>query len=399
MKRWVTGEEAEMEEEDIEDEMFTLARDFMSASLLRKLPGHKSKETDHYLWKQYRCYTTRKGVQIRLLRCPMRHRCGCKAGIRIMEGTGFKQLDRIGEHNADSHKQDKSKYLKHEQIVAVADAVTIAPQQSAVQLRRNMSMAGPSSPAKMISPDLMRSVQRRVSASRAQLTMRKMEGRSIDTTYGSLTQLASVMWFRTLIDRNNDPDDDFHFNLFKPVVIGRDIKAENDILHLNVTSPWFLFNALRAIATGWVFQLNGDATFNFCKTAVDMIGFGVNSLGKHNHPLCWSLVPHNSEGELTYTGTFQELQEAVMLVFDIESCSDPDCEFCAHLDFLMHSEGVIKFKSGDAFKNGKLPVDTAQCDNILGFGNFTREIFDMDANVCKCHALGKYLFSVCLVKT
>jgi len=58
-----------------------------------------------------------------------------------------------------------------------------------------------------------------------------------------------------------------------------------------------------------------------------------------------------------------------MLLFDIDPCSDPDCEFCAHLDFLMHSEGVIKFKSGDAFKNGKLPVDTAQCDNILGFGN------------------------------
>ena len=38
MMRWVTGAEAEMEEEDIENEMFRLARDYMSASLLRKLP-------------------------------------------------------------------------------------------------------------------------------------------------------------------------------------------------------------------------------------------------------------------------------------------------------------------------------------------------------------------------
>ena len=113
-------------------------------------------------------------------------------------------------------------------------------------------MAGPSSPGKVIAPDLLLSVQRRVSTARAQLTERKpeMEGRAIDASYGSLTQLASAMWFRSLIDRNNDPDDDFHFNLFKPVVIGRDINAENDILHLNVTSPWFLFHALRAIATG-----------------------------------------------------------------------------------------------------------------------------------------------------
>ena len=113
-----------------------------------------------------------------------------------MEGTGFKQLDRIGKHNADSHKQDKSKYLKHEQIVAVADAVTIAPQQSAAQLRRNMAMAGPSSPAKVIAQDLLLSVQRRVSTARAQLTMRKMEGRAIDASYGSLTQLSSAMWFQ-----------------------------------------------------------------------------------------------------------------------------------------------------------------------------------------------------------
>ena len=39
------------------------------------------------------------------------------------------ELDRTGEH-----KQDTLKYLKHEQIIAVADAVTIAPQQSASQL-------------------------------------------------------------------------------------------------------------------------------------------------------------------------------------------------------------------------------------------------------------------------
>ncbi len=103
------------------------------------------------------------------------------------------------------------------------------------------------------------------------------------------------MWFRTLVERNNDPDDEYHFNLFSPVIIGREVQAANDILHLNVTTPWFLLNVLSGIATGWVFQLNGDATFSFCKSAVDMIGLGVNSLGKHNHPLCWSIIQHSTE--------------------------------------------------------------------------------------------------------
>jgi hypothetical protein len=66
------------------------------------------------------------------------------------------QLDRCGEHNANSHDEDKSKYLKYDQIVAVTDAVTIAPQQSAAQLHRNMQLAGPDSPGKNIAPELLR---------------------------------------------------------------------------------------------------------------------------------------------------------------------------------------------------------------------------------------------------
>ena len=55
-----------------------------------------------------------------------------------------------------------------------------------------------------------------------------MEGRAIDASYGSLTQLSEAMWFQSMVDRNNDPDDDFHFNLFSPVLIGRNVQAKND---------------------------------------------------------------------------------------------------------------------------------------------------------------------------
>jgi hypothetical protein len=87
--RRFTGEEAGMEEEDIENKMFsTLARNFMSASLLRKHPGHIFKPTDYHMWKQYPVYTTKKGARNRIFRCPMRHRCGCKTRIRIAEAPG-----------------------------------------------------------------------------------------------------------------------------------------------------------------------------------------------------------------------------------------------------------------------------------------------------------------------
>ena len=65
-----------------------------------------------------------------------------------------------------------------------------------------------------------------------------MAGHPIDTSFGSLTQLAEVEWFLTLLEQHNDEEDDFHFDLFSPVIIGCDIKVESDsdILHLNITS-------------------------------------------------------------------------------------------------------------------------------------------------------------------
>ena len=52
VKQWVTGEHATMEDEDIERELFELARDWMWASKLKKTPGHKSLATDFAMWKQ-----------------------------------------------------------------------------------------------------------------------------------------------------------------------------------------------------------------------------------------------------------------------------------------------------------------------------------------------------------
>ncbi len=78
-----------------------------------------------------------------------------------------------------------------------------------------------------------------------------------------------------------------------------------------------------------------------------------------------------------------------MLLFKIHTCPDPFCQFYEVLDFLLMNERVIKFMDGDSYKASKLPVDTAQCDQIMGLGNFTREVFGIDPNVCKNHVLGE----------
>jgi hypothetical protein len=149
-----------------------------------------------------------------------------------------------------------------------------------------MQLAGLESPDKHIAPDLLRCVQSLMQASRAQLTVKQLQGFDIDSSLGSLAQFAEAKWLRTLLDRNNDPEYDFHFDLNSAFVIGRSINAERDIVHTIVVSPCFLFNILRQFASGWVFQLKDDATYSFCRNAVAMIGFGVNSVGNHNHPFC-----------------------------------------------------------------------------------------------------------------
>jgi hypothetical protein len=116
-----------------------------------------------------------------------------------MEGPDWIQLDRCGEHNANSYDDDQSKYLKYEQIDAVADAVTVALQQSASKLRRNLQLA--ESPTKHIEPLLLRCLQRVVRASRAQFIVKQLHGFNIDSSFGSLPQFSEVKWLKTLVDR------------------------------------------------------------------------------------------------------------------------------------------------------------------------------------------------------
>ncbi len=53
-----------------------------------------------------------------------------------------------------------------------------------------------------------------------------------------------VKWFRTLLGRHNDPADDFQFDMFSGVVVGRDVNAERYNVRIKASSPWFLVNVL-----------------------------------------------------------------------------------------------------------------------------------------------------------
>jgi hypothetical protein len=115
-----------LEEEDIERELFQLARDWMWASKLKKTSGHKELPTDFAMWKQNKKQTKKKtGTVVTTYLCPLLHCCNCKPGLRIMRCATFIRLDKIGVDDPTSHDGDGNKYLKYDHSVAVVNSIPI----------------------------------------------------------------------------------------------------------------------------------------------------------------------------------------------------------------------------------------------------------------------------------
>ena len=161
-------------------------------------------------------------------------------------------------------------------------------------------------------PTQLRVIQRRVQIALQEVIKQKLAVASVPESFGELIGWCETQEFYVALNKHNDPADEYCMPLFSAFVIGSDIKQEREAIHINITSPWFLANAIRTLECGWVVQLNGDGTFGFCCTDVDMLGLGFCSMGGANHPACWSYIPHQTEGELMYTITFCEIEKAAL---------------------------------------------------------------------------------------
>ncbi len=80
-------------------------------------------------------------------------------------------------------------------------------------------------------------MQHQVCSARTQHTLAQFEGYQIGSSFGALSEFAASHWVSSLVLHHNDPKDEYHFDLFRPFVIGRDIQARHDIVHINISSP------------------------------------------------------------------------------------------------------------------------------------------------------------------
>ena len=120
------------------------------------------------------------------------------------------------------------------------------------------------------------------------------ESSAVPESLGDLIEWCKEHDLYKALERHNDLRASFCLPLYIAIVIGYDIKQERQVIQINFASTWFLLNAVRAIETGWVNQLNGDATFGFCRADIDMIALGFCSFVGSNNSVCFSYIPHQS---------------------------------------------------------------------------------------------------------
>ena len=180
--------------------------------------------------------------------------------------------------------------------------------------------------------------------------MQQLDTSAVPESLGDLIEWCKEHDFCKALERHNDPLASYCLPLYTAFVIqvGYDIKPERQVIQINFASTWFLLNAVRAIETGWVIQLNGDATFGFCRADIDMIALCFCSFGGSNNPVCFSYIPHQSEGEKLYTKTYYEMQSAFMALLKAETRKA--CEFSTYMEMIKSRPELVKYLAGPRFK-------------------------------------------------
>jgi hypothetical protein len=129
----------------------------------------------------------------------------------------------------------------------------VAPQLSVTQVQRNLDVRD--GPEKKIPFDHLRSMRHQVYRVREEISQRQLFGCKLKGTFGSLEEFEQHYMWSDMVRRHNDASDDFHIGMFDFCVIGHQTMAEWEVFRLDLSSPFLLEHAIRAIKAGWTIQL------------------------------------------------------------------------------------------------------------------------------------------------
>ena len=91
-----------------------------------------------------------------------------------------------------------------------------------------------------------------------------------------------------------------------------------------------------------------------------------------------------------YHVTYNEMERAALAL--LTANLNKECEFTKYIKHLLAQPNVEKYMDGEKYREGKLPIDQAQCDHQAGWRNFSWNVFGRAPNICSTHLTGKRHF-------
>jgi len=292
------------------------------------------------------------------------------------------QLDRYGIHTETSHQTESSKFLTVPQKSAIKNLVRGNPLMQPSTVRRNLKNMDSSS---HVSPHMTPSVRRLVVHARNDLLATFLDDVEMDGSFGSMERFGQAKWLKTKVQKHNDPEDPYHLNPNEVVVIGKSFDVAKQRVHLNMATPFSLFNYIRALASGWSITIAGDGLYCVCKADFGMTILSAVALGGHHHAICYAIVP--GETSEAWHSVWQGVVKALhYLMTKPILCDDVACKFCVMVRGCLQQPDVQAFMRSEDFKSkSNFPVNVAVSDQIKSWPKFVSEAFDGQTKTISCH--------------
>ena len=184
----------------------------------------------------------------------MYFRSGCDCKFQITAERTKTQLDRYGIHTESSHALDNSKYLTVSQKSAIKNLVRGNPLMPPSTVPRSLKNMDSSS---HVSPHMTLSVCRLVVRERNDLLSTFLD----DGSFGSMERFGQAKWLKDKVQKHIDPADPYHLDPNEVVVIGQSFDVAKQRVHLNMATPFTLFNCIRSLASGWSITIASDGLY------------------------------------------------------------------------------------------------------------------------------------------
>jgi len=372
--KWVLLQEwdaAQFTPETIEREKLAIFTEINIAACPDKFPVHKDRTAGLHFLTYDTSWTTSKGLVTKdLYDCPLKKRCKCKCQFLVCSSIVQTQLFVKSKHNAAAHANDTSKGLTYQLRKTIEQAVRTAPLQSAKSLARNLSNL---SPSKQVQLNKYKAVGRVVSSVRAESTTMELCGIRVDSSHGSLHELCTSLSFANKIRSHNDDSSQYHLNLFYPVCLHHDIRAEHNIVIMVFSTLWMLLNHARVFNSGVPVQLVYDATGSITDVAVQLIGFCFTSFHAHMNLACLGFIPTDTESEESYTTVWTAYRKSLhALLHKVKLCCIHGCQFCSEIESVLSHPPMASHKDSEDFKKHVVAVHASLGDQHGGGKNFLK---------------------------